>query len=173
MGRAVGGAGAGCAGAGLLGLLLSVAIVVWLGSQSLGGDGGSGIDADRTRPTDPAGLLAALDAPEVTVGDGEPLALDVPAPVRATGVAPGRATVAICALPEGWEPGQFVEPDRCAAPAAEAEVADDGELSLAITPTVPLTMGDEAVDCRTVACSVVLDPAGDGPLGAAPLLLAP
>ena len=44
MGRPAGAAAAGCGGFGLIGILISVAIIAWLASQTIGGLGGNGDD---------------------------------------------------------------------------------------------------------------------------------
>lgn len=171
MGRAVGGAGAGCAGAGLVGLLVSVAIVVWLGSQGLGGGDGDD-DRDATRPTDPAGLLGVLDPPVVTIGDGGPVAPGPTVAVRATGVAPGVATVSVCAVATPLAAGAEIDPTSCGAVLATVEIGASGVLDAEVAVAADLELGDRRVDCRVDPCSVVVRPTGGAAPGAAALAIA-
>jgi len=163
VGRPVGGAGAGCAGAGLLGLLVSVAIVVWLGSQ--------GLDASRPSPTTPTSTEATAAAAPILVLDADPAPVDAPVAVRASGLPPGPATLRLCARPE---PGPTI-PDRCAAPLATLE--PDGEGRAEVTVVLPASIDVEGrgpIGCVPEGCVAVVTPSGDGPPAIAELhLVAP
>ena len=96
MSRPVGAAGAGCGGAGLLGILLAVAIAVWLGSQSLGGIGGGSGRGDGDGET-ATSLLATQTAEAITgtLDPAGPVAVGQVVRLRAP-IGAGAATLRVC-----------------------------------------------------------------------------
>ena len=96
--RPVGAAGAGCGGAGLLGILLAVAIAVWLGSQSLGGIGGGSGRGDGDGDGETATSVLATQTAEAITGTLDPagpVAVGQVVRLRAP-IGAGAATLRVC-----------------------------------------------------------------------------
>lgn len=183
-GRAVGGAaGAGCGVFTIVGVLLGVGLVVWLGSSivpSGGGDGGSGggaevglspddvadLGIDQVVPTEVTGTGVSL-TDDGSLDDGESVFVD------GSGFAPGTVELTVCLTDESRVAGGLAGCDP--ATATTVEVGDDGVLDAGYQVQRVITVSDVAYDCAAVSggCSLVAAPPGAPDQGpAAPLLFA-
>jgi len=173
MGRAVGGAaGAGCAGFSLVGILMGVGLVVWLGSTITTGIGGDDGPSAIERP--PPSAAVDLTIPGATFA-GATIRVTAPAPLGAdeivsvtgAGFPPGPVEVTTC-LTGGFRTSDgLVGCDTQTTVAATA----DAEGAFALDYPVTRIVGDELgtdYDCAAfaAACSVVGHPKDafdDGP----------
>lgn len=158
MGRAVGGASAaGCGAFSLAGLVVSIGLVFWLGSQALSGSTDSIATSSTTvvPVTMPAG--AALTVPDGLGAEGT---------VRVTGgsLPPGPIHLRWCLAVD--DAGAAAQCDDAAT--APATVPPSGQLSVDVPIHRVLRIDGSAYDCAASAgaCSLVGRPAA-GAAGAA------
>lgn len=181
--RAVGGGvGAGCGAFGLLGLLVSVALVVWLGSQAVDrttGSGSNGADGEAVDPrsVDLEELADQIDdlgldgsppgTPTLVLSPAGPYADGAPVTVSAEGLTPGPIEVSLCLTFQTRAAGPDGACDT-AAGTVPAEVADDGTLAASLTARRTITVLGTTYDCAAFAgaCSVIVH--GGGSLAGAP-----
>jgi hypothetical protein len=181
--RAVGGVGAGCGAFGLLGLLVSVALVVWLGSQAVDrttGSGGSSraeTEAVDPRTADLEELADQIDelgldgsapgVPMLLLSPAGPYADGAEVTVSAEGLAAGPIEVSLCLTFQTRAAGPDGACDT-AAGTIEAEVASDGTLATTLTARRAITVLGNTYDCGAFAgaCSVIVH--GGGSLTGAP-----
>lgn len=157
-GRAVGGIGAGCAGFGVLGVLASVVIVVWLASRGLDPAGdlpdlasATSVDAD----TAPSLTLT----PDLALTEGAALAVAV------ASVPPGPIEIVACTLP-ATDPEAVDAPtpslpgaERCSLPLATGDADASGTAVVELATPRTVVTADRAIpatDCATAAATCVL-----------------
>jgi hypothetical protein len=150
--RAAGGASAvGCGVFGLGGLLVGVALVVWLGSQALSGTTGGSDDGSRLFPSVPA-TLAATGEPagaELAITPDADLGATGQVSVAGTGFAPGAIELTVC-LAARLE-GQVACSDDGG---TAATVTEQGTFDRALEVGRVLVVEDTPYDCavRPGAC---------------------
>ena len=177
MGRAVGGAaGAGCAGFSLVGVLLTIGIVVWLGSTVAQDVGGGGSDSKpKVNPLSPS-AAADLTIPGATFA-GAAVRITTPPPLQpgqvveviGSGFPPGPLEVSTCLTKS------FRSTDGAAGcdPATNAPITagEDGTFTLDYPVTRVMAELGIGYDCAAFAeaCSLVAHPKDafdDGPTAA-------
>jgi hypothetical protein len=168
-GRAVGGAGAGCAGLSLVGVLVSVGIVVWLGAQAFDATG-----SGRSSPTLTDGAEVVLDRDDLdALEDGAaaggrsiaarptgPMGASATLAVDVAGFAPGPVELRLCLT----RPAPDAEASGCAVDAVgTAEVDATGAATTTVEVPRSLTVGEVIHDCGAAAdvCSLVAHAPGD------------
>lgn len=159
----MGGASAvGCGVFGVGGLLIGVALVVWLGSQALSGSTGGSDDGSRLFPSVPV-TLAATGEPtgaRLEVTPGADLGEAQQVAVTGTGFAPGPIELVAC----------LAAPDdggaACADGATGARVSEQGGFERGVEVRRVLVVGGVSYDCAVRPGACVLrtrrpDGAGD------------
>lgn len=163
-GRAVGGAaGAGCGVLSLVGVLASVGLVVWLGSQAIDLGGGEPTAAPSSVPvpsTDATTARATL-----TLGAGGPFADGDEVAVGGRGFAPGPIELTTCLAHEARSSGGLLGCDPSTT--VSASVASDGLVVGTYRVPRVVVVADVAYDCAAFAgaCQLVAHPPGDPSTG--------
>lgn len=172
----MGGAGAGCGAVGLLGLLVSIGLVVWLGSRAFdgalgGGSGEGGVITVVAAPTTTAAAAGPGTNPVALIGDGLPMPADEDAVLTVQSATPGPAAVAACSF-AGVEPGAVPPAEACGPTVAGIEVGADGTGSATVVVPSSIALADRTVDCRVEQCVLIVR-TPDGRTAVASVVLAP
>lgn len=173
-GRAVGGAaGAGCGAFSLVGILLGVGLVVWLGSQVGSTSTGSGDGTTATVPSLPDGygpVDPALSVEATPKGDLRDVGTVL---VVGTGFEPGPVEITTCLAQGSRGAGGLAGCDPASTIVAEAD--PDGRVAADHRVTRIIDVLATPYDCaaHAEACVVVVHPPGAPDQGAAAAIAFP
>lgn len=169
MGKAVGGASAaGCGIFGLAGILISVGLVVWLGSQATTNVGGATHAPDSSGAQSLESQASALVNPSTPGVAGRDLQITAPGKLDNGGVItvagadfdPGPIEVTSCVthLPANASGSTWCDPSTTAV----ATVLADRSFALSYPAKRIITVEGTAYDCAAFfhACSIVAHPKG-------------